>query len=395
MNTSNLLNFICKKNNISYIIFDDQFIVQQAFNAKIAIKSDIKEYLWEIVGMEDLILLGESFEIPMISRDAKYFDLSIEPYQENKEKNLFIAYLQQKSKETSEYADVIKAINKKTLIYDTSDEKKEGKYIHEINKRLITLHVDLEGKIRSINDTGTHFFNKDKDQINGKHFSEYFTPQKSKNKLQSTIFSAKDSMQNILFFHADIIPLKNKEGEIFENIIIAQDITYLKEVEKELQYAQEHDTLTGIGNRHFILKSLNTKIDKYPSTTIGVFDIDNFSAINEDYGSHAGDMVLKYFCEILEKIIDSSDILGRFYADKFVIIFDPTKNEDYIKTLLQKIELDINSKPLKYSEEDTIYFHISSIALSYPQDATSSKELIELALKKIKRKKFDKTSVVK
>jgi diguanylate cyclase (GGDEF)-like protein len=385
---NNLLGLICSKNNISYIVFDDDFRIIELHNVSARSGSDIREYLFEIIGLEDLILSQESVEIPMIKKGETYYDLSISPFFKSDDMTLFIAYMQERSKQTAEYAHVVKEINKKTLIYETGDEKKAGKYYKEINKRLLTLHVDLDGIITVANDAASHFFNLEKENIQGRHFSEFFIPQKSKTK-NSSIFVAKNSLDKEIFFHADIIPLLDARNKIYENIIIAQDVSYLKEVEKELEYAQQHDTLTGVPNRHFLLKEIDKRIQKGANAPVALLDLRSFSLINEEYGAHAADMYLKYFTSVIKELIDPKDRVTRLYGDTFAILFEAEKNKNYIASILHKLSLELKSKPLYYTKEDAIstdfYFYVASAT----DDAKDAKELLELLKKEIQRKKIE------
>jgi len=384
-----LLQLICMKNNISYILFDTSFHVLESYNSSIEKGSDIREYLYELVGMEEQILQEEKFSIPMIVKEQNYYDLSIEPFvrDENSQEKTFIAYLQEKSKDTIEYANVLKEINKKTLIYDTSDAKKEGKSFAEINRHLITLHVDLNGIITLANDAATHFFNLEKSAIKGKHFSHFFTPQKSQTN-RSKIFIAKNASDKEIFFHADIIPLTNSHGTVIENIIIAQDVTYLKEVKKELEYAQEHDTLTGLPNRHHLLKAIDQRLVQQLDASIALIDIQGFSSINEEYGSHAADMLLKHITQLLTTLLDRDDLLTRLQSDNFVILFEANKNRDYITRILEKIEEHLEKNPLFYTQEDIIHPRIYHVLLQAPKDAQKAHELLELAQKTMQKKKI-------
>jgi len=390
---TDLLRVFCEKNNISYIIFDPDFSVIDAKNIKISKGSDLREFLWEIVGMEEKILklseTKESFEIPMISRDENYYDLSIEPFKNKENRPLFIAYIQQKSKQTHNYADAIKEINKKTLIYDTSEEKKASSYYQQINKRFITLHVDLEGIIKSVNETCCHFFHLKKEEMINKHFTLFFDAQKSQLDHETNIFIAKESANKSIFFHVDIIPLHNAQGEIKENIFIAKDISYLKEVQKELEFASEHDTLTGLPNRHALLKSIDQAIEEHSAFGIVFIDIDAFHTINEEYGAHAGDMLLKYLTELVTRLKDPQDLFARLQNDTFVLLFDPQKSKNYIHTVVQNIQ-ELQKRPLIYSAEDTIEFQLTTLLLWYPDDAKSAQEFLRVAQKDMEKCKLSR-----
>lgn len=54
--------------------------------------------------------------------------------------------------------------------------------------------------------------------------------------------------------------------------------------------------------------------------TIAMIDVDNFKKINDKYGHHMGDEVLKNTVKILSKYTRKSDALGRLGGDEFVII---------------------------------------------------------------------------
>ncbi len=390
----NLLHLLCKKNNISYIIFDKKFQVVEAHHIEIIIGSDIRDFLWELIGLEESILeiyaTKTPIEVPMVLKDTSYYDLELDTFLSDKNENYFIAYMQKKSKQTNQYANVIKEINKKTLIYDTSQEKKDGLYFKQISKRLITFHVDLDGIITQVNDVCTHFFNIEKEKMLGKHFSYFFHTQKSQLNQQSNIFSATNSLGKNIFFHADIIPIANNAKKIIENIIIAQDITYLKQIEKELKYASEHDTLTGLANRNHLLVSLDKYLNDKKNIHLCIVDIDNFSVINEEYGSHAGDMLLKHLTSILKTIIDPKDSLFRVHKDTFAILFEAEKNKSYIEDLVEKLTENFASNPFVYSQEDSISFSCSILMLWNKDELRTSKEILNLSQKEMQKLKIDK-----
>jgi len=389
---TNLLELLCSKNSISYIIFDREFNLLESSIKKLKRGSKLYDYLWEIVGLEESILAlkaGEKpIEIPMISKENHYYDLEIESLDE--EESTYIATLKEKSKQTHNYANVIKEINKKTLIYETGDEKRLQGYYREINKHLITLHVDLDGLITRVNDASLHFFNLEEEKMLQRHFSNFFEAQKSQLDNETNIFIAKNAMGEDIFFHTDIIPITNTEGRVIENIIVAQDITHLKRVKKELEYAQEHDTLTGLPNRHYFLKRVERVIEKEEPFEIAFLNIDNFKSINEEYGAHAADMLLKHIASLFLASIESNDALMRLFGDNFAIIFEASKQKEYINRLLQNLQKITKENPLYYNSEDTINFTYTSLLLSYPQDAKSAKEFLSSQERAMQRKKIQK-----
>jgi diguanylate cyclase (GGDEF)-like protein len=390
---TNLLKRICKKNQLSYIIFDTNFHVVETQDIDIRIGSNIEEFLWEIVGLQESILAlsaqDEAIEIPMILRDGIYYDLEIDLLDIHNQQH-FIAIIQKKSKQIEAYANVIQEINHKTLIYETSDAKRANDAYKLINKRLLMLHVTLQGTITMVNDACSHFFNLEKESMYEKHFSEFFHTQKSQLDKTTNIFIAKNSQKEDIFFHAEIIPLTNSSEEVIENIIIAQDISHLKRIKKELEYAQEHDTLTGLPNRHTFLKEIDILIEQKSSFCIAFINIDNFRTINEEYGSHAGDMLLKHLSTLINEFIEQEDILTRIYADNFAIIFEAKKSKKYLEVIMKELEKLASYNPLYYTKDDIIEFTYTTLKLCYPQDITDAKEFLTHCEKEIQRRKIKK-----
>jgi diguanylate cyclase (GGDEF)-like protein len=387
----NLLGLLCQKSHLSYTVFDENFCVLETNSDFIVPNHDIRDFLYETVGMEENILslqkMHKTLEIPMINRDNSYYNLTIEPLDQHDERVLFIALLQERSSQTQAYVDAIKEINKQTLIYDTSDAKKNEQNYLQINKYLITFHVDLEGIITTANDACIHFFNLQKDKIIGEHFSRFFHPKKADLDEDTDIFVTKNSLGKTVFFHANIIPGFNAQGTITHNIIIAQDVSYLKRVTEAVDYTAHHDTLTGIANRHYLLKQIDSIIEKEQNFYLAYLDIIAFSKINEEYGAHAGDMLLKHLTFVVENILEKEDLLVRIHGDTFAILFEANKSLSYIEELLELLQQNIVESPLIYTHADTIYFSLYTLLVNYPKDFTNSKELLNTCEKKMQRVK--------
>jgi len=53
----------------------------------------------------------------------------------------------------------------------------------------------------------------------------------------------------------------------------------------------------------------------------GVIDIDKFKTINDTWGHHFGDIVIKRLCLCLAPQMDERDLLSRFGGEEFVVVF--------------------------------------------------------------------------
>jgi diguanylate cyclase (GGDEF)-like protein/PAS domain S-box-containing protein len=111
----------------------------------------------------------------------------------------------------------------------------------------------------------------------------------------------------------------------------AWDVTKYKKMEEELRYLAVHDFLTKAYNRRFFSERLAEEIERAKRVgskfSIIMLDIDRFKKINDTFGHHAGDLVLKGLAEIIRNRIRIIDTLARWGGEEFVILLPDTETE--------------------------------------------------------------------
>lgn len=406
----NITKLICEKNKISYLVFNKEFKILDYNNtienvadkrSKLSKGIDVRDVMWELVGLEEsleALYTNTSKEtiihFPMIMKRSEYYDLDIETFLSSKGEKLFIAYVIQKPKESLSYISMIKEINKKTLLYESQEKDSKQQHFDLINQKLLSFNVDMDGVITLVNSAFSYFFDLSSEKILGKHFSQFFKARDLNLEANSTvIFNAINLKEEVISFHANIIPV-TKEGISHENIIICQDITYLKQIEKELEFAAKHDSLTGLPNRSELLERIDTAIESSKlnnnSFSICFIDLDNFKSVNDNYGHHAGDMLLKHIAKVLSDFVRKVDTVARIGGDEFVILFNFSNEEVDIVAMHKRLQELPSKHPLIYSEDDIIDFGFSLGVANYPEDAENAQTLIKLADKAMYISKRDR-----
>lgn len=121
----------------------------------------------------------------------------------------------------------------------------------------------------------------------------------------------------------------------------------LVKINKELKELSIKDYLTNIYNRRYfeekveaLLKSIETQKDNLSFILI---DIDYFKRINDNYGHHIGDEVLKSVGKILEKTINQDNILCRYGGEEFAICL-PNYNLEDSSQIAENIRISIEKE---------------------------------------------------
>jgi diguanylate cyclase (GGDEF)-like protein len=93
-----------------------------------------------------------------------------------------------------------------------------------------------------------------------------------------------------------------------------------------------HDRLTGVANRETLLATLNSEIERatrhHKWLSVAFIDIDRFKPVNDTYGHHAGDRVLREIATLIGDNIRASDLFGRYGGEEFMLILPETTPEE-------------------------------------------------------------------
>lgn len=122
---------------------------------------------------------------------------------------------------------------------------------------------------------------------------------------------------------------------------------------QNIQYLMQHDSLTGLASRDFIIKALEKNIAYQQDFTVVTFDLNKFKAINDTFGHQVGDSVLVHLAtKFKHALCDADNIVGRMGGDEFIWM-SPNTDQRYIDKqyaiFLQSLETPyrMNRKHLK------------------------------------------------
>jgi diguanylate cyclase (GGDEF)-like protein len=163
--------------------------------------------------------------------------------------------------------------------------------------------------------------------------------------------------------------------------LIAQEISLSVEnafLYEQMRLMANHDALTGVYNRMYLMNYMGQIFTKGPKTvSIVMFDMDHFKKVNDTYGHLAGDMVLKTAAAIIQKMLPTG-ILGRYGGEEFVLLLPEVAQKEAFE-LADAMRQKISENAFITAEGVRIPVSISAGLANYPQVSDSFKGLLQLA----------------
>lgn len=104
--------------------------------------------------------------------------------------------------------------------------------------------------------------------------------------------------------------------------------TKLEEAEK----IASRDALTGVNSRVYVEAQIEKRIESCATFCVAIVDIDGFKKVNDAHGHLTGDELLKQFAGELRSACRSTDMIGRWGGDEFILVFDSGLEEAEAQT---------------------------------------------------------------
>ncbi len=221
----------------------------------------------------------------------------------------------------------------------------------EVVKDYAIFRLDHEGKIITWNDGIKHIFGYEENEIIGKSFSIFFTPEdlrasKPHHALEMARLEGTSIEEGLrvrkdgtTFFASTTTTAIIENDEVTGYSQILRDITEKREAEETIRFHAYHDILTGLMNRkaldeHFeITKSLVGE----GKIALLFLDLDRFKNINDSLGHGVGDLILKEAALRLGESIDDKDVVARLGGDEFVVLLPDISSVDEVVKVSERI----------------------------------------------------------
>lgn len=124
---------------------------------------------------------------------------------------------------------------------------------------------------------------------------------------------------------------RDQRGAVVQYLGSARDITEKRQYEQKLYYQAQHDSLTGLYNRHYFCQELERALARVARSgaacALIYIDLDKFKYVNDTAGHAAGDRLLIEITAMCRAQLREVDVMGRMGGDEFIILLYDVSEE--------------------------------------------------------------------
>ncbi len=294
----------------------------------------------------------------------------------------------------NELTKTYEQIQKDEMTYTDSHSNLLNEYKKAVDISSILSKTNTKGIITYVNDKFCEISGFNRSELIGqphsivRHpnmpssiFKELWDTLKSKQAWQGIITNMKKDGRKYVV-DSTVIPILDVDGDIIEYIALRHDVTEFEQTKEQLSTLNRSmknkvdelysmtvsleeeasiDSLTGVFNRAKFDKFFDFEIEKAKMSknilTMVILDIDHFKSINDTYGHHVGDAVLKQLAQLISKDLKRVDIFARWGGEEFAILL-PSTTLDGAVALSEKVRKTIEDSNFSMVESITASFGV-------------------------------------
>ena len=351
----------------------------------------------DIFGFSKEEVLGKGiFELLVPKHQIEYFKSDL--LDQNSYKNEEIEYLNKNGSIVIAYTNTIFIGDSCYFMTFDFSKTKSKRSLNEIvdkdapkDDKMLIVSLDKDYKITSMNIFAQRLTGYNQKEVLGKDFFETLIPPVHIERVKDTINSiskdrrkqsrlsfpmvCKDGEKRVIVW--DKVLLNKKMGEEFIFFVGTQS----SKEEERLNYLANYDQLTDLPNQNLLINriefAINRAVRLKQNMIVISFNIENFKSVNHTFGFDFGNRVLKEVGKRLSSNLRDGDIVSRFSADEFVMLFEDIIDDRAADELLRRID-NLFKKPFKI-DGNSINLDINQGLCFFPDHGNSPKTLIKNA----------------
>ncbi|MDQ2938232.1 MAG: sensor domain-containing diguanylate cyclase, partial [Acidobacteriota bacterium] len=158
------------------------------------------------------------------------------------------------------------------------------------------------------------------------------------------------------------------------------------------------DPLTELPNArgfYMMLEQRVAECQRMSNETLAVLsmDVDDFKAINDQYGHAIGDRVLASVAAVIRKELRQMDILTRYAGDEFVAIM-PMASTHMAVAVGERIRTAVEAQKFSVRTGQVVQLGLSMGVSCFPDEGDTTEELLTAAARKMQKDKHSRKTVL-
>ncbi|MCL4485311.1 MAG: diguanylate cyclase [Nitrospirae bacterium] len=324
----------------------------------------------------------------------------------HRRRNMFDAGLQNLLEELatdiSRGFDRMDTLHRQEILSSAMASVGEGVFICDAQKRIVY-----------VNDAFTALTGYASSEMSGEdacHVLHCFSDSGAKSRIAEALDSGSGYQGEILSERKDgsrfwllltVNPVRGGGERVVRFVGVMRNITAIHDLSERMGFQASHDVLTGLPNRRALQAHLSRAISlasrNGTALAVGMFDLDDFKPVNDNFGHEAGDRLLRDLAGRLMSDIRESDFLARLGGDEFVVVIENLDVQNpllKLEPLLERLHRAVEP-PFDLAEGRTVSVNLSLGIALYPLDGNTGDLLLreaDAAMFQVKEKKHERLS---
>jgi len=206
-------------------------------------------------------------------------------------------------------------------------------------------------------------------------------------------------------FGAITLPSKSRTSYTMEHVRLLESVcqhassalnnalTFEKTKESALT-----DPLTELPNARGFYMILEQRLAEcqrlsYESLALLSMDVDDFKAINDQYGHAIGDRVLASLAGVIRKELRQMDLLTRYAGDEFVAIM-PMASTHMAANIAERVRNAVEAQKFSVSTGKVVQLGISMGVACFPSEGETTEELLTAAARNMQNDKHSRKTLI-
>jgi len=216
----------------------------------------------------------------------------------------------------------------------------------------ITLLLDAEGRVSSVNGAFTRLLGHDPSETVGRPLSS-FCEVGAAIDLEAAVERARatglvSSCEVTMWpasHNAASRPIRFEIVNLLDDpvvggfVVTGHDISDLHRARQSLEHLARHDALTGLANRSVLIERLEQLLEQHLPVAAVFIDLDRFKPVNDLFGHDAGDELLCQVSDRLRRVVRPGDLVARVGGDEFVVLATGVVDRVIGNTLCERIDI--------------------------------------------------------